>query len=250
MLQSVALLVIFVSAPVVFALLFFVTAPYGRHFRGGWGPSISARAGWMVMEAPALLVIGITVIANGQRLGILPLLMWGLWELHYLYRTILFPVLMRGSSKRFPLMLVVFAFIFNTLNGYANGMYLSMPGLAISDGSFISNLRVGVGVALFVAGFVTHVMSDRDLRRLRKPDEVGYKIPRGGLWEYVSNPNYFGEIMEWCGWALAVWSLPALGFAVFTIANLVPRAWANRKWYQQTFEDYPRERKSVIPFVF
>ena len=250
MLQSVALLVIFVSAPVVFALLFFVTAPYGRHFRGGWGPSISARAGWMVMEAPALLVIGITVIANGQRLGILPLLMWGLWELHYLYRTILFPVLMRGSSKRFPLMLVVFAFIFNTLNGYANGMYLSLPGLAISDGSFISNLRVGVGVALFVAGFVTHVMSDRDLRRLRKPDEVGYKIPRGGLWEYVSNPNYFGEIMEWCGWALAVWSLPALGFAVFTIANLVPRAWANRKWYQQTFEDYPRERKSVIPFVF
>ena len=250
MLQSVALLVIFVSAPVVFALLFFVTAPYGRHFRGGWGPSISARAGWMIMEAPALLVIGITVIANGQRLGILPLLMWGLWELHYLYRTILFPVLMRGSSKRFPLMLVVFAFIFNTLNGYANGMYLSLPGLAISDGSFISNLRVGVGVALFVAGFVTHVMSDRDLRRLRKPDEVGYKIPRGGLWEYVSNPNYFGEIMEWCGWALAVWSLPALGFAVFTIANLVPRAWANRKWYQQTFEDYPRERKSVIPFVF
>jgi len=250
MLQSVALLVIFVSAPVVFALLFFVTAPYGRHFRGGWGPSISARAGWMIMEAPALLVIGITVIANGQRLGILPLLMWGLWELHYLYRTILFPVLMRGSSKRFPLMLVVFAFIFNTLNGYANGMYLSLPGLAISDGSFISNLRVGVGVALFVAGFITHVMSDRDLRRLRKPDEVGYKIPRGGLWEYVSNPNYFGEIMEWCGWALAVWSLPALGFAVFTIANLVPRAWANRKWYQQTFEDYPRERKSVIPFVF
>jgi len=250
MLQSVALLVIFVSAPVVFALLFFVTAPYGRHFRGGWGPSISARAGWMIMEAPALLVIGITVIANGQKLGILPLLMWGLWELHYLYRTILFPVLMRGSSKRFPLMLVVFAFIFNTLNGYANGMYLSMPGLAISDGSFISNLRVGVGVALFAAGFVTHVMSDRDLRRLRKPDEVGYKIPHGGLWEYVSNPNYFGEIMEWCGWALAVWSLPALGFAVFTIANLVPRAWANRKWYQQTFEDYPRERKSVIPFVF
>ena len=250
MLQSVALLVIFVSAPVVFALLFFVTAPYGRHFRGGWGPSISARAGWMVMEAPALLVIGITVIANGQRLGILPLLMWGLWELHYLYRTVLFPVLMRGSSKRFPLMLVVFAFIFNTLNGYANGMYLSLPGLAISDGSFISNLRVGVGVALFVAGFVTHVMSDRDLRRLRKPDEVGYKIPRGGLWEYVSNPNYFGEIIEWGGFALAAWSLPALAFVLFTVANLVPRAHANRAWYQQRFPDYPKERKRVIPFIF
>jgi len=250
MLQTIALLVIFISAPVVFALLFFVTAPYGRHFRGGWGPSISARAGWMIMEAPALLVIGVTVISSGQKLGVLPLLMWGLWELHYLYRTCLFPVLMRGSTKRFPLMLVAFAFIFNSLNGYANGMYLSMPGLVIADGGFISDLRVGVGIALFAAGFFTHVMADRDLRRLRRPDESGYKIPRGGLWEYVSNPNYFGEIMEWCGWALAVWSLPALGFAVFTIANLVPRAWANRKWYQETFEDYPRERKSVIPFVF
>jgi protein-S-isoprenylcysteine O-methyltransferase Ste14 len=249
MLQTIALWVIFISAPAVFGLLFFVTAPYGRHFRGGWGPSISARAGWMIMEAPALLVIGITVIASGQRLGALTILVLGLWEIHYLYRTCVFPVLMRGSTKRFPLMLVAFAFIFNTLNGYANGTYLSMPGLVIADG-FFSELRVGVGVALFAAGFVTHVMADRDLRHLRKPEETGYKIPRGGLWEYVSNPNYFGEIMEWCGWALAVWSVPALGFAVFTIANLVPRAWANRKWYQETFQDYPRERKSVIPFVF
>lgn len=249
MLQTIALLVIFISAPVVFALLFFVTAPYGRHFRGGWGPSISARAGWMVMEAPALLVIGTTVIASGQKLSLLTIVMLLLWEAHYVYRTCVFPILMRGSSKRFPLMLVAFAFIFNSLNGYANGTYLAFTGVT-APGSFFSGLRIGLGIAMFVAGFVTHVMADHDLRTLRKPEETGYKIPRGGLWEYVSNPNYFGEIMEWCGWALAVWSLPALGFVVFTIANLVPRAWANRKWYQQTFEDYPRERKSVIPFVF
>ncbi len=249
MLMTVALWVIFISAPVVFTLLFFFTAPYGRYFRAGWGPSLTARAGWMVMEAPALLVIGIIVLSSGQPLGPLTLLLLGLWEIHYLYRTCLFPLLMRGSSKRFPLVLVAFAFIFNSLNGYANGMFLAGTGPR-DGGGFLSSLRVCVGVALFAAGFLTHLWADRDLRRLRKPGEVGYAIPRGGLWEYVSNPNYFGEITQWCGWALATWSLPGLGFAVFTIANLVPRAWANRRWYIETFTDYPRERKSVIPFVF
>lgn len=249
MLMTIALLVIFVSAPLVFTLLFFFTAPYGRHFRQGWGPSVTARTGWIVMEAPALLVIGIVVGTSGQRVSGLTLLLLGLWELHYVYRTCLFPLLMRGSSKRFPLLLVVFAFIFNSLNGYANGVFLAANGVSTA-GDFFSSLRVCVGIALFVAGFLTHVYADRDLRRLRAPGDEGYKIPRGGLWDYVSNPNYFGEITEWCGWALATWSLPGLGFAVFTIANLVPRAWANRRWYRSTFDDYPRERKSVIPFVF
>jgi 3-oxo-5-alpha-steroid 4-dehydrogenase 1 len=248
MLVTLSLWVIFISAPVVFTLLFFFTAPYGRYFREGWGPTLTARAGWMVMEAPALLVIGIIVVASGQHAGALTLLLLGLWEIHYLYRTCLFPLLMRGSSKRFPLLLVVFAFIFNSLNGYANGMFLAWTGPTAPDG--LSSLRVCAGIALFAAGFFTHVWADRGLRRLRKPGEIGYKIPHGGLWEYVSNPNYFGEITQWCGWALATWSLPGLGFAVFTIANLVPRAWANRRWYIETFNDYPRERKSVIPFVF
>ena len=248
MLMTLSLWVIFISAPVVFTLLFFFTAPYGRYLRAGWGPTLTARAGWMVMEAPALLVIGLIVVSSGQPAGALTLLLLGLWEIHYLYRTCLFPLLMRGSSKRFPLLLVGFAFIFNSLNGYANGMFLAWTGPIAPDG--LSSLRVCVGIALFAAGFFTHVWADRGLRRLRKRGEIGYKIPHGGLWEYVSNPNYFGEITQWCGWALATWSLPGLGFAVFTIANLVPRAWANRRWYIETFNDYPRERKSVIPFVF
>jgi 3-oxo-5-alpha-steroid 4-dehydrogenase 1 len=249
MLSTIALLVIFISAPVVFALLFFVTAPYGRHFRVGWGPSVAARAAWMLMEAPALLVIGFIVLSSGQSLGPLTVLLLGLWEIHYLYRTCVFPILMRGSSKRFPVLLVAFAFVFNSLNGYANGVFLATTH-PLSDGGLLASLRVWVGIALFAAGFVTHVWADRDLRRLRPPGDIGYKIPHGGLWEYVSNPNYFGEITEWCGWALATWSLPGLAFALFTIANLVPRAWSNRRWYQATFTDYPRERKSVIPFVF
>jgi 3-oxo-5-alpha-steroid 4-dehydrogenase 1 len=249
MLNTVAILVIFISAPLVFALLYFYSAPYGRHYHGGWGPTVAARTGWIVMEAPALLVIGIVVLANAPHVSLFSFLLLGLWEIHYLYRTCLFPLLMRESEKRFPILIIAFAFIFNSLNGYANGMFLaSAPPIAA--GSFWPGFRACIGVALFAGGFITHIWTDRDLRRLRAPGEVGYKIPRGGLFELVSSPNYFGEIAEWCGWALAAWSVPGLGFALFTIANLVPRAHANRDWYIQRFPEYPRARKRVFPFIY
>jgi 3-oxo-5-alpha-steroid 4-dehydrogenase 1 len=249
MLSNVALLVIFISAPLVFALLYFETAPYGRHFRSGWGPSIDARMGWILMELPALVVIAIIVLFDGRRVSPLSFLLLGLWEIHYLYRTCLFPFLIRENGKRFPVVLILFAGIFNSLNGYANGAFLAGSSPLPLSG-FLPNMRFVAGLALFAAGFATHVWADRDLRRLRAPGEIGYKVPRGWLFDYISSPNYFGEITEWCGWALATWSLPGLAFAVFTIANLVPRAHANRQWYLSQFPEYPKERKRVIPFVY
>src|SRR5206468_7644761 len=99
------------------------------------------------------------------------------------------------------------------------------------------------GVAIFVAGFTINQHSDHVLRTLRAPGERGYKIPVGGLYRFVSAPNYLGELLEWCGWALAAWSPAGVAFVVWTAANLVPRAWANHKWYRETFADYPPSRR-------
>jgi len=93
------------------------------------------------------------------------------------------------------------------------------------------------------------VYSDHILRQLRKPGESGYKIPTRGFYRYLSSPNYFGEILEWTGWAILTWSLPGLAFALFTIANLAPRAIAKQNWYIKSFPDYPKKRKAIIPFV-
>ena len=46
----------------------------------------------------------------------------------------------------------------------------------------------------------------------------------GGMFKYVTAANYFGEILEWTGFAIACWSLPAFAFAWWTFANLAPRA--------------------------
>ncbi|MHA1224721.1 MAG: hypothetical protein ACTSP3_15975 [Candidatus Heimdallarchaeaceae archaeon] len=52
------------------------------------------------------------------------------------------------------------------------------------------------------------------------------------------------------GWAIAVWSWPAFLFAMWTLANLLPRAKSNHDWYKDKFPDYPKERKAIIPFIF
>jgi len=93
--------------------------------------------------------------------------------------------------------------------------------------------------------------SDHILRNLRKPNETGYKIPYGGLFNYVSDANYTGELIEWIGWAIMLWSKASLIFFLATFFNLAPRARMHHKWYLDKFkEDYPKNRKALIPFIW
>ena len=106
------------------------------------------------------------------------------------------------------------------------------------------------GLTVFFAGFITHVHSDHIIRNLRQPSESEYKIPEGGMFQYVSCPSYLGEITEWTGWAMMTWSFPGLVFAIWTFANLAPRARSNHLWYLKTFPEYPKNRKALIPFIY
>ena len=102
----------------------------------------------------------------------------------------------------------------------------------------------------FLMGLLLNVHSDHLLRRLRGPGESGYRVPFGGGFAYVSAPNYLGEIIEWVGFALAAGTLAAWAFALFTFANLAPRALANHRWYRERFAEYPPERRALIPFLW
>ena len=37
-------------------------APYGRHSRTGWGPSLNARLAWVLMEAPSPILMLVSLI--------------------------------------------------------------------------------------------------------------------------------------------------------------------------------------------
>jgi len=235
----------FVLAAATAAGLKFIVAPYGRHTRPGWGPTVSARAGWTIMESPASLLFLAIYLAGDNRAETVPLVLLAMWQLHYAQRAFVYPFLMRGG--RMPVALVAMAVAFNVLNAYVNARWISHFGAYATD--WLTDPRLLTGAALFIGGLVLNQRSDSTLRSLRRPGETGYKIPQGGAYRWVSCPNYLGEIVEWLGWALATWSLAGLAFAVYTIANLVPRALANHRWYQERFPDYPAERRALVPYV-
>jgi 3-oxo-5-alpha-steroid 4-dehydrogenase 1 len=235
-------------AVVVFVTLFFVTAPYGRYVRRGWGPAVPARLGWLAMEAPSALLFAALFVAGPWNRGAVAWTFLVLWEAHYVHRAFVYPWMLRDRDRTMPLSVVAMALAFNAVNATINGVWLfDLSGGY--DASWLRDPRFIAGTALFVAGFVVNRWADARLRRLRR-DGADYAIPRGGLYRWVSCPNYLGEIVEWMGWALATWSLPGLAFAVWTVANLAPRARANQRWYRERFDDYPQERRALIPRVW
>ncbi len=246
---EIALVASAATAVVVFISLQFVAAPYGRHARRGWGPVVPSRWGWIVMEAVAA---GALLYFFFRQRPIMTPTLWallGLWELHYLNRSFVYPLRMRTRGKTNPLMVVLMAMAFNTWNGYLNGHWLGVHAADYTT-AWMSQPNFIAGLALFVTGFAINVQSDEILLRLRRGADTGYAIPRGGLYRYISCPNYFGELIEWTGWALMTWSTAGLVFALWTAANLVPRARSHHQWYQKEFRNYPRERKAIIPFVY
>lgn len=246
--RAIAFAIIALGA-ITFVSLLFIAAPYGRYAREGWGPKIPARLGWIVMEAPASLVFAALYLLGPHAREAAPLAMFALWQLHYVHRAFVFPFRMRTRPGRtMPITIPLLAIAFNLPNAYLNARWISALGAYPTD--WLRDARFVLGAAVFLAGFAINYHADAVLFALRAPGRpAGYQIPRGGLYRYISCPNYFGEIVEWCGWALLTWSLAGLSFALYTVANLAPRALTHHKWYHRQFPDYPPERKALIPFV-
>lgn len=233
-------------AVAVFVFLFIVPAPYGRHLRRDWGPTLHAKPAWVVMEAPAVLVFGACFVFAGNAFSITLLVFMVMWQAHYIHRAFLYPLSLSPSARNMPLLIVASGLVFNLVNAYLNGRYL----FAFSDGynsGWLADPRFATGTFLFVAGFIINRQADGILQNLRKDGGFGYQVPDGGLYRWVSCPNYLGEMLIWIGWAVATWSLPGLAFAVWTVANLAPRARAHHNWYRENMTGYPEERKALIP---
>jgi protein-S-isoprenylcysteine O-methyltransferase Ste14 len=235
-------------AACAFGLLLFIDAPYGRYVSDAWGPTLPARLGWVVMEAAAPITMAIVYARGPHATEPLPLLFFALFQLHYVNRTIVQPLLTRGAGRRTTLFIVVLALTFNGVNGALIGLALSHLGSY--DAGWLRDPRFAVGLLLFAAGAAINVHADATLRGLRRPGESGYRVPQGGLYRWITCPNYLGEIIEWTGFAIATWSLAGLAFALFTMANLVPRARSNHRWYRERFEAYPPERRALVPGLF
>lgn len=235
-------------AVTTFIILRFVTAPYGRHTRGNWGPTISNRWGWIIMESPTLVMMPLLIGLGPVVLDGPALFLASAYLLHYIHRVLIFPFRIRTQGKRMPVVVMGSAVFFNLINAGSLGYWLGWDRAPFAP-DFWSQWSTWAGLGLFLGGAILNIHSDYLLIGLRKGSDKGYQIPKGGGFSLISCPNHLGEMIEWCGFALMAGSLAPLAFAVWTIANLLPRALDHHQWYKKQFAQYPTDRRAVIPFI-
>lgn len=239
-------------AVVVFVALQRVTAGYGMMYTKKWGPAVGNRLGWILMEAPVFVAMLCLWLLSQRRGEPALIVMASLFLLHYFQRSFIFPFLIRGKGKM-PLAIIVMGVIFNLVNAYLIGGWLffvspegSYPVSWLYDPLFI------LGAVVFFAGMGINLQADNIIRHLRKPGDTRHYIPRGGLYRYVTSANYFGELVEWTGYAILTWSAGAAVFVLWTFANLAPRAKKLHQRYENEFGDEYRSlrRRYIIPYIY
>lgn len=234
----------------VFIALYFIKAGYGMFRTSSWGFSINNKVAWVLMEAPVFIVMSVLWWKSERYNSLVPLIFFLLFQLHYFQRSFIFPLLLKGKG-RMPLAIMLMGVIFNLLNGFMQGewlFYLAPETLYTPD--WLATPQFVIGLLLFFVGMGINWHSDYIIRHLRKPGDTRHYLPSQGMYRYVTSANYFGEIVEWTGWAILTWSLPGLVFLWWTVANLVPRSNAIWHRYKNEFGDAVRKRKRIIPFVY
>lgn len=246
------LFVMVIMAVVIFISLYFVEAGYGKMISSKWGPAINNKVAWVVMECPVFFVLLYFWMKSDRQYQTVPLIFFLLFELHYFQRSFIFPLMLKGRSKM-PIAIVLMGVVFNTVNGYMQGewIFFLSPADLYTD-AWLTTPQFIAGTAIFFIGMGINWDSDHVIRHLRKPGDTKHYLPKKGMYRYVTSANYFGEIVEWTGFAILTWSLPGLVFVIWTCANLVPRANSIYHKYEKEFPDeFDRKRlKRIFPFIY
>ncbi len=251
------LFVVGIIGVIVFISLYFVDAGYGKMISDKWGPAINNKIGWILMECPVFFVMLYMWASSDVRFELPYLIFFLLFELHYFQRSFVFPLLMKGNSKM-PIVIMTMSIAFNLVNGYIQGYWLFVKApqtelyQQLYTASWLTDWRFILGVIVFLSGMFINWHSDYIIRHLRKPGDSKHYLPKGGMYNYVTSANYFGEIVEWAGWTILTASWAGFVFFWFTCSNLVPRANSIYHKYEAEFADEFKQRKlkRVFPFIY
>lgn len=249
---NIFLMVMTGIAVVVFVSLFFVDAGYGKFYDKKWGPAINNKLGWVLMEAPVFIAMLVLWLCSDRRDDLVRMAFLFLFELHYIQRSFVFPFRLRGNSVM-PLSIILMGVTFNVLNALMQGgwiFYLSPDDYYGPD--WLTTPKFIGGFLIFLIGMYINIQSDDIIRNLRKEGDSGHYLPKEGMFRYVTSANYFGELVEWIGFAILTWSWAGAVFAIWTFANLAPRASRIYDRYKVEFGNQldTKKTKRMIPFIW
>jgi steroid 5-alpha reductase family enzyme len=114
-----------------------------------------------------------------------------------------------------------------------------------------------VAVVVWATGIALSATADRQLARHKSNAANRGKTLRTGLWRYSRHPNYFGEWLAWCGYALVALAAPwgwlglaspvALLLLILFVTGVPP---AEEQALKSRGDDYRRyQRETPSPFV-
>ena len=249
---NIFLLAMTITAIIVFIALYFVTAGYGVFYNKKWGPTVPNKLGWVLMESPVFVVMILLCVFSERSTNLVCLIFLILFEIHYFQRSFIFPFLIRGKSVM-PLSVILMGVVFNVLNALMQGgwiFYVSPENMY--DVQWLVTPQFIIGTIIFFAGMIINIHSDYVIRHLRKLGDTRHYLPKKGMFKYVTSANYFGEFVEWLGFAILTWSLSGAVFALWTFANLAPRAAKIYDNYKKEFgnELDTQKVKRIIPFIY
>lgn len=247
-------------------------------------PTVSKSIGFFIQESPCVYVTLFIYFHYGNPSVMYhPVNMAAIFMFvgHYVYRSFIYTYL-ESLHPRAPLPYnaVIMAYFFTTTNAIQQGGFFARLGhypaawtycmlsrsVCCSNAgcTYLSSPCFSVysiapvfifGCLLWLIGLSINIHSDSILRNLRTFNDPPhtYRIPRGGFYDLlrISNANFFGEVVEWGGFALATCSLVGLSMWFFVAVNIIARAQLAHKYYLAKFPgEYEKlGRTAVIPFL-
>lgn len=245
-------IVMLVLGLMCFFALYFIPAGYGKLIDKKWGFSFNNKTAWTLMECPTLIVMFYLLCTLDYEHKPVRVLLASFFILHYIQRTLIFPALLKGKSKM-PITIVLMGMLFNSINSFLIGLWIFYFSPAeMYDRGWLSDPRFIAGAVLFFVGTIINISSDSYIRSLRKNGSSKHYYPSRGMYRYITSANYFGELVEWLGFAVLTWSSAGFLFVFWTACNLVPRSDAIYKKYAETFPDEVAryKPKRIIPFLY
>ena len=224
--------------------------PYGKFDVGEGGCRVNQRLGYAISNAiPGLILFTLTYFLGGLYFNGTPnIIMFCLFITHYINRAMISPLTNRYARSKIAFWIPIANALSTSLYHYVNAEFI---GSANFCNGYFFDPRFILGIIIMVTGFVINRVADGQLICLRKNNkDSSYSIPKGPLFFLISQPNYLGEMIEWFGWTILTWSLAGLVWFLFICSTQIPRARSNHKWYKREFEDYPKHRKALIPFIY
>lgn len=228
--------------------------PYGRFFEPKDSVGIPSRLGMTYIYGPAFLVGAASVSANLLHVPAMApvgngreLLVSLMIALHF--------------AKRLTEVwyLHVYSGDMDRSNAFGIGVYYAiMSFMVIYQQAHVASSFYDLGSLIFAiglyvvgeAGNLFHHVLLAQMRESKSSTSAPYVIPSGGLFEYFVSPHYFCEVIAWFAIAVATGQANAYLLALSMGCYLTSRASKTKEWYIEKFDDFPKDRWCMLPFIF